>query len=80
MFLRKYDNILKQEESANKLKRLYQGSMTITDFITEAEDLNLYARFDPKTLPTFLRPGLNVALQDTLEVADSIQPITTYEQ
>ena len=79
VFLNKYSNILKRRESINKLKKLYKNSMTINEFFTEAEDLNLYAGLDPETLPDFLRPGLNAALQDTLEVADSIQPITTYE-
>ena len=55
-FLHKYGNILKRQESINKLKRLYQNSMTITEFFTEAEDLNLYAGLDPETLPDFLRP------------------------
>ena len=53
--------------------------MSIADFITEAEDLNLYARFDPEILPTFLKPGLNAALRGVLHVAKAIQPITTYE-
>ena len=78
-FLVKYGNILKRQESAHKLKTLSQNSMTIADFFTEAEDLNLYAGLDPETLPTFLKPGLNVALQDVLDIADSIQPITTYK-
>ena len=77
-FLLKYGNVLKRQESANKLKKLYQGTMTIADFFTEVEDLNLYAGLDPETLPTFLKPGLNSALQDTLDVAHVIQPITNY--
>ena len=80
VFLHKYGNIMKRQESINKLKKLYQNSMTITEFFIEAEDLNLYAGLDPETLLDFLIPGLNTALQDTLEVADLIQPITTYEQ
>ena len=52
-FLHKYGNILKRQESINKLKKLYQNSMTITKFFTEAEDLNLYAGLDPETLPDF---------------------------
>lgn len=78
-FLHKYGNILKREECTKKLKKLYQGSMTIADFFTEAEDLNLYARLDPETLPTFLKPELNTELRDTMEVAHALQPITTYQ-
>ena len=77
-FLLKYGNVPKRQESANKLKKLYQGTMSIADFFTEVEDLNLYAGLDPETLPTFLKPGLNSALQDTLDVAHAIQPITNY--
>ena len=77
-FLLKYGYVLKRQESANKLKKLYQNSMTIADFFTEVEDLNLYAGLDPETLPAFLKPGLNAALQDTLDVALAIQPITNY--
>ena len=78
VFLKKYGNILKQQESTNKLKKLCQNSMTIADFFTEAEDLNLYPGLDPETLPDFLRPGLNAALQNTLYIANLIQPISTY--
>ena len=77
IFLHKYSNILKQEESATKLKKHYEGSMTIANFITQAEDLNLYACFDMETLPTLFKPRLNIALQGALQVAKPIHPITT---
>ena len=55
--LRKYGNVLKKDECTDKLRTLYQGSMTIGDYITEIEDLNLYAQLDPhlnffSTMPT----------------------------
>ena len=48
-FLRKYGNVLKHEECTDKLRTLFQGSMTIADYFTELEDLNLYAQLDPET-------------------------------
>ena len=79
-FLRKYGNVLKREECTDKLRTLYQGSMTLADYFTELEELNLYAQLDPETFPMLLRSGLNADLRDLLTVTHSIKPITTYDE
>lgn len=75
-FLRKYGNILKRDECTEKLMDLYQGSMSIADFFTEIEELNLYAQLDPESVPRFLKRRLNLDLRHALEISHSIKPIT----
>ena len=54
--------------------------MTIADYFTEVEDLNLYAELDSETFPGLLKPLLNPELRDLLKVCNNIKPITTYQE
>ena len=80
ILLRTYGDPRKQKDSANKLKKLPQGSMTIAEFFMEIESLNIYAQLNFETLPTFLEPGFNEDLRKRLEIMQSIQPVETYSE
>ena len=74
-----YGDPRKKKDCANRLKNLSQGSMTISEFFVEVQNLNTYAHLDVETLPTFLEPGLNDDLRRAMEYMESLQPIDTYK-
>ena len=74
-----YGDPRKKKDCANKLKCLAQGSMTISEFFVEVQNLNTHAQLDVETLPTFLEPGLNNDLRSSMEYMESLQPINTYK-
>ena len=78
--LRTYGDPRKQKDSANRLKKLPQGSMTISEYFMEIENLNIYAQLNPETLPTFLEPGLNDDLRKRMEIMQSLQPVEAYSE
>ena len=51
-----YGDPRKKKDCANKLKCLTQGSMTISEFFVEVQNLNTYAQLDVETLPTSWNP------------------------
>ena len=75
-----YGDPRKKKDCANKLKSLCQGSMTISEFFVEVQNLNTYAQLDVETLPTFLEPGLNDDVRRAMEYIESLKPITTYKE
>ena len=72
-----YGDPRKKKDCANRLKNLSQGSMTISEFFVEVQNLNTYAQLDVETHPTFLEPGLNDDLRRAMEYMESLQPIDT---
>ena len=75
-----YRDPRKKKDCANKLKSLCQGSMTISEFFVEVQNLNTYAQLDVETLPIFLDLGLNDDVHRVMEYIESLQPITTYKE
>ena len=75
-----YRDPRKKKHCANKLKSLCQGSMTISEFFVEVQNLNTYAQLDVETLPIFLDLGLNDDVHRVMEYIESLQPITTYKE
>ena len=51
-----YGDLRKKKDCANKLKCFTQGSMTISEFFVEVQNLNTYAQLDVETLPTSWNP------------------------
>ena len=74
-----YGDLNKKKDCANKLKNLSQGSMTISEFFVEVQNLNTYAQLDVETLPTFLEPGLNDDLHRAMEQMQSLHATGTYK-
>ena len=75
-----YGDPRRKKDCANKLKSLCEGSMTISEFFVEVQNLNTYAQLDVETLPIFLEPGLNDDVGRAIEYIESLQPITTYKE
>lgn len=54
--------------------------MSIADFFTELEELNLYAQLDPESFPRLVKRALNSDLRHALEISHGVKPIAIYEE